>query len=108
MPKGRARRGGLPPKQLDALGVNKLRARPPQTSVAAVLRIRARWPGGGLPGAADVHYGRASAIRDKRAAVLMAAYASHPERFVRKAPEPPALPTVAWINRLEEVATTRD
>ena len=30
--------------------------------------------------------------------MLDAAYAAHPERFVRKAPEPPKLPTVAWIN----------
>ncbi len=31
--------------------------------------------------------------------VLTAAYAAHPERFVRKLPEPPALPAVAWINQ---------
>ena len=67
-----------------------------------------RHSGIGLHTPANVHYGRATAIRDKRAAVLMAAYASHPERFVRKAPEPPALPTVAWINRPGEVATKRD
>ncbi len=36
----------------------------------------------------------------------MSAYAAHPERFVRKAPEPPALPTVAWMNRPEEPDTT--
>ena len=34
----------------------------------------------------------------------MSAYAAHPERFVRKAPEPPALPSVAWINKPEEDA----
>ncbi len=38
--------------------------------------------------------------------MLMTAYADHPERFVHKAPEPPALPTLAWINRPEEIATT--
>ena len=27
-----------------------------------------------------------------------AAYAAHPERFPRKHPEPPKLPTVSWIN----------
>jgi putative transposase len=47
---------------------------------------------------ADVHYGRAPAMRAKRRHVLDAAYAAHPERFVRKAPEPPALPVAAWIN----------
>jgi hypothetical protein len=34
--------------------------------------------------------------------VLNAAYAAHPERFVRKPPAPPALPTAAWINKPEE------
>lgn len=47
----------------------------------------------------DVHYGLAQAVRDKRAGVLNAAYATHPERFVRRAPEPPKIPEVAWINR---------
>jgi putative transposase len=31
--------------------------------------------------------------------VLAAAYARNPERFVRKHPEPAALPTEAWINK---------
>ena len=48
---------------------------------------------------ADIHYGLAEAIRDKRAAVLNDAYAAHPERFVRKPPEPPKLPTASWINQ---------
>ena len=47
---------------------------------------------------ADVHYDLAGVVRDKRAAVLDAAYAAHPERFPRKHPEPPKLPTVSWIN----------
>jgi hypothetical protein len=34
----------------------------------------------------DVHYGRAEAIQANRAKVLNATYATHPERFVRKAP----------------------
>jgi putative transposase len=37
-------------------------------------------------------------IRDKRAAILTDAYTAHPERFVRKPPEPPQLPTGSWIN----------
>ena len=57
-----------------------------------------RHSGLGLHTPADVHYGLAEAIRDKRAAVLTAAYAAHPERFVRKPPEPPKLPGTAWIN----------
>jgi putative transposase len=47
---------------------------------------------------ADVHYGTAAAIHQQRGAVLTAAYHAHPERFVRKLPQPPALPTSAWIN----------
>jgi putative transposase len=52
----------------------------------------------GLHCPADVHYGLAEAIRDKRAAVLTDAYTRHPERFARKPPEPPKLPTASWIN----------
>jgi putative transposase len=55
---------------------------------------------------ADVHYGRAPSIREQRGQVLDAAYVAHPERFVIKAPEPPALPTVAWINEPKEEAPT--
>jgi putative transposase len=55
---------------------------------------------------ADVHYGRAEFIRVQRGQVLNVAYAAHPERFVRKAPEPPALPTVVWINEPKEETTT--
>jgi len=47
---------------------------------------------------ADVHFGRAVLVRDQRAQVLDAAYLAHPERFVRKPPQPPALPGPAWIN----------
>jgi putative transposase len=36
-------------------------------------------------------------IRTDRAEVLAAAHARNPERFSRR-PEPPELPTVAWIN----------
>ena len=46
----------------------------------------------------DVHYGRAEPVRAARADVLSAAYTRNPERFVRKHPEPPALPAAAWIN----------
>jgi putative transposase len=51
---------------------------------------------------ADVHYGRAGIVRGRRVDVLTAAYTAHPERFVRKAPEPPELPGPAWINRPAE------
>jgi putative transposase len=55
---------------------------------------------------ADVHYGRAELVRARRAEVLSAAYAEHPERFVRTPPKPPALPTAVWINQPKEDTTT--
>jgi len=48
-----------------------------------------------------VHYGHAKEVIAARHEVLMAAYAAHPERFVRKPPQPSALPEAAWINRPE-------
>jgi putative transposase len=57
-----------------------------------------RHSGLGLHTPADVHYGTAEAVRDKRVTVLDGAYRAHPERFVRKPPEPPKLPTDSWIN----------
>jgi putative transposase len=61
-----------------------------------------RHSGIGLHTPADVHYGRASAVREARAQVLTAAHSAHPERFVRKHPEPPALPGQVWINKPED------
>lgn len=49
-----------------------------------------------------VHFGRAERVIENRRLVLDAAYATHPERFVRKPPEPPRLPTAAWINPPKE------
>jgi putative transposase len=57
-----------------------------------------RHTGLGLHTPADVHYGTAEAVRDKRATVLDDAYRAHPERFVQSPPEPPKLPTHSWIN----------
>jgi putative transposase len=61
-----------------------------------------RHSGLGLHTPADVHYGRAEVIQAQRADVLTAAYAAHPERFVRKPPAPPQLPVAAWINPPEQ------
>lgn len=58
-----------------------------------------RHSGLGLHTPADVHHGRAEAVRAARRDVLGLAYAAHPERFVRKPPEPPKLPAAAWINK---------
>jgi putative transposase len=57
-----------------------------------------RHAGIGLLTPEALHYGRAPAIHAQRAAVLDAAYAAHPERFVNQAPIPKPLPTAAWIN----------
>ncbi|MGH7412207.1 MAG: transposase, partial [Candidatus Methylomirabilis sp.] len=46
-----------------------------------------------------LHDGRSELILTARQDVLLAAYAAHPERFVRKPPQPPALPEAVWINR---------
>ena len=53
---------------------------------------------------AAVHHGHAQQLYNRRAAVLADAHVRHPERFVRKPPMPPELPTAAWINKPKEVA----
>jgi putative transposase len=58
-----------------------------------------RHSGIGLMTPAAVHHGQAKQLHAARAAVLDAAYHRHPERFVRKPPAPPELPTAAWINK---------
>jgi putative transposase len=58
-----------------------------------------RHSGLGLMTPASVHYGLAESVRERRANVLAAAYAAHPDRFVQGVPQPPRLPTAAWINR---------
>ena len=45
-----------------------------------------------------VHYGQAEVVRKARQATLLDAYEAHPERFVKRAPEPLALPEAVWIN----------
>jgi putative transposase len=48
---------------------------------------------------ATVHYGQAESVLRQRQEVLDVAYQRHPERFVRSAPTPPALPSEVWINK---------
>ncbi len=45
-----------------------------------------------------VHYGQAAAVHAHRTRVLAAAYAAHPERFVKGMPTPADLPQAVWIN----------
>jgi putative transposase len=47
---------------------------------------------------AAVHYGRAAELLATRQQTLDAAFGAHPERFVRKPPQPLALPEAVWIN----------
>ena len=65
-----------------------------------------RHTGIGLMTPAAIHYGHAEQVHAARTSVLEAAFARNPERFVRKPPVPPELPTAAWINKpnLKEVA----
>lgn len=63
-----------------------------------------RHSGIGLMTPAAMHHGHAPALHAARGHVLDAAYATHPERFVRKPPAPPELPTAAWINKPKEAA----
>ena len=58
-----------------------------------------RHSGIGLMTPSTVHHGHAEQTHTARAIVLDAAYAATPERFVRRPPRPPALPTGAWINK---------
>jgi len=61
-----------------------------------------RHSGIGLMTPAAVHFGHAEQLHAARVHVLDAAYERHPERFVRKPPTPPELPTAAWINKPDE------
>src|SRR3989475_10113549 len=53
-----------------------------------------------------VHLGKAADLLAHRQTVMDAAFQSHPERFVRRPPRPPSLPTAVWINRPKEEEKT--
>ena len=57
---------------------------------------------------AVVHYGRAKGVREKRRQILDAAFAAHPERFVKGKPQPAELPPAVWINPPEKKTTLQD
>jgi putative transposase len=65
-----------------------------------------RHSGIGLMTPAIVHHGRAQQVKAARRQTLLEAYRVHPERFVRGMPQPPVLPSQAWINP-PPVKTTR-
>lgn len=62
--------------------------------------VEHRHSGIGLHTPADVHFGLAESVRQRRQLVLDAAYRTRPERF-RRPPSAPRLPEAAWINRPE-------
>lgn len=57
---------------------------------------------------AVVHYGLAEVVREERKRVLIAAYAAHPERFVKGTPTPAELPHAVWINPPAKKAPHQD
>ena len=57
---------------------------------------------------AAVHYDLAEGVREKRKQVLLAAYAAHPERFVKGIPQPAELPSAVWINPPENKTALQD
>ena len=52
----------------------------------------------GLMTPATVHWGLDDQLTLQRQQVLRAAYAAHPERFVKGMPIPPRVPDAVWIN----------
>lgn len=52
----------------------------------------------GLHTPENVHYGKAVVINQARQRVLLKAYQTHPERFVKGPPRSPVLPAAVWIN----------
>src|SRR5262245_25671846 len=47
---------------------------------------------------ATVIHGDTATVLERRGEILAAAYAAHPERFVRRTPRPAEPPTAVWIN----------
>ena len=55
----------------------------------------------------QIHFGQACTIHAARQIALAAAYPSTPERFVRKRPKPPQIPTAVWINPPKQTEPTQ-
>lgn len=53
----------------------------------------------GLMTPGQVHYNLSQQIYEKRSNVLLEAFEKNPNRFKRKKPSPPNIPTAAWINK---------
>lgn len=48
---------------------------------------------------ASMHFGTATSIQAARSQTLNAAYTTNPRRFCNRRPNPPKMPTIAWINK---------
>lgn len=83
-------------------------ARAHLTDVFTWYNTEHRHSGLGLHTPQNVHHRLAAARNAARALTLTSAYAAHPERFVRRAPTPRALPTAAWINPPQATDTTSE
>lgn len=64
-----------------------------------------RHSGIGLMPPEAMHYGRAAALTQQRTSTLQAAFLANPLRFKGIEPQPPAVPTAAWINPPKEITT---
>jgi putative transposase len=58
-----------------------------------------RHAGIGVHTPASVHHATHHRVRALRQQTLNAAYTAHPERFGNRRPQPPKIPTEAWINQ---------
>ncbi len=67
-----------------------------------------RHSGIGLMSPHAVHYGTAEALQAQRVQTLQLAYTAQPLRFKGRMPQPPALPTAAWINPPKETISGRN
>lgn len=54
-----------------------------------------------------VHYDRVDIVQQARAAVLNKAYQAHPERFVKRPPQPLILSNQVWINKPNQPQNTQ-
>jgi putative transposase len=61
----------------------------------------------GLLTPALLHHGQAQSVLQQRQQVLQDAYLTHPERFVKGLPLPPAVPTQVWINSPAATTSSR-
>jgi putative transposase len=64
-----------------------------------------RHSGIGLMSPHAIHYGTAQALQAQRTQTLQLAFADKPLRFKGRMPQPPTLPTAAWINPPRETTS---